>query len=293
MRFRPAIALILCLVPSCDAPPAGWRLSEVAAEQRDNRIPLGGLSAIEVSADGSTFVALTDRGQVVEGRLERNAGELAALRVARLRQLDDDGGTLIHEFKIDSEGLAIGPHGTRHISFEGPARVYRDGATLDRLPDPPDHAALEDNTGYEALAVDAQGRLLTLAEQSRDTDFPLFRYENGAWSRIARIQREGRYRPVGADVGPDGQFYLLERSFFFGFRNRVRRFDLTAPADAPRPGTIIWHGDSGLNRNLEGLAVWHDGAGALRLTMVADDNFMALLRNVVTEVTLASPAPEE
>ena len=39
----------------------------------------------------------------------------------------------------------------------------------------------------------------------------------------------------------------------------------------------------GLHDNLEGLSVWRDGAGDIRLTMVSDDNFIALQRTELVE----------
>jgi hypothetical protein len=38
--------------------------------------------------------------------------------------------------------------------------------------------------------------------------------------------------------------------------------------------------------NLEGLSVWQDAAGALRLTLVADDNFLFFLGTEVVEFTV-------
>jgi hypothetical protein len=50
-------------------------------------------------------------------------------------------------------------------------------------------------------------------------------------------------------------------------------------------------GDHG---NLEGLAVWRDTDGLLRLTMVSDDNFLSFLPGEIVEYVLstgvASPA---
>lgn len=39
----------------------------------------------------------------------------------------------------------------------------------------------------------------------------------------------------------------------------------------------------GRHGNLEGLAVWQDAEGAIRLTMVADNNFRAFQRSEIVE----------
>src|SRR5690606_34680041 len=98
--------------------------------------------------------------------------------------------------------------------------------------------------------------------------FPVFRFRNGAWDQPFTLPRRGGFLPVGADIGPDGRFYLLERelSSIFGFKSRVRRFDLS---ETGLTGEVtLLETASGTHDNLEGLAVWRDGAGAIRLTMI-------------------------
>lgn len=90
---------------------------------------------------------------------------------------------------------------------------------------------------------------------------------------------------MGADIGPDGRFYLLEREFTgVGFRSRVRRFDMSDTA-LTNEITLI---ESHLLRhdNLEGISVWRDAAGALRLTMISDDNFNFFQRTELVEYTV-------
>ena len=102
---------------------------------------------------------------------------------------------------------------------------------------------------------------------------PVSRFVRGAWRKPFRIASDGEFLPVGADIGPDGRFYLLERKFdgLFGFASRVRRFDMTP--DGLAGDTILITTTAGTHDNLEGLAVWPDPAGAMHLTMSSDDNF--------------------
>ena len=82
---------------------------------------------------------------------------------------------------------------------------------------------------------------------------------------------------MGADFGPDGWFYLLERQFTgYGFRSRVRRFDVA--------GDTVHHEEKLLESpalrhdNLEGISVWRADDGTIRMTMVSDDNFRPFLQ---------------
>jgi hypothetical protein len=133
--------------------------------------------------------------------------------------------------------------------------------------------------------MDAAGVLYTLPEVSLRPDgtAPLFRFDGARWDVAALIPADGRFLPVGADFGPDGRLYLLERQFFGlgGFASRVRRIEL-GEGGVVSDETLI-ETPPGSFANLEGIAVWRDGGGALRLTLISDDNFMAVLGTEVVE----------
>ncbi len=115
----------------------------------------------------------------------------------------------------------------------------------------------------------------------------LFRFRDGRWDVAGLLPMDGKFLPVGADFGPDGRLYLLERQFFGlgGFASRVRRVELAA--DGVIADETLIQTPPGSFVNLEGIAVWRDAAGVLRLTMVSDDNFMAVLGTEVVEFRVA------
>ncbi|MEL7183193.1 MAG: esterase-like activity of phytase family protein, partial [Pseudomonadota bacterium] len=130
-------------------------------------------------------------------------------------------------------------------------------------------------------ASDAEGRLYAIPERSGDLarPFPVYRRTGTTWEQPFTLRRDGRYLVAGADVGPDGRLYLLERQFaLVGFRTRVRSFTLTGEDERLELETAV-----GTHDNLEGLCVWTDGAGRLRLTMVSDDNQNAIQRTEFVE----------
>ncbi len=251
----------------------------------------GGFSGLEVDADGQGFTAISDRGLILSGRFTRAAGRItgvAADAPALLRGID---GARQSKAGGDSEGLALDADGRIFVSFEGGNRVWTyltpDAAT--RMPRPEAFRQMQGNSGLEALAIDHRGRLFTLPERSGrlDRPFPVWRFD-GAWSQPFAIPRDGGFKPVGADFGPDGRFYLLERLFSgFGFRTRVRVFTLTESGVTSEETLLTTR----LRRhdNLEGIAVWRDGDGLIRLTMVSDDNFRAFQRTEFVEYRLGAP----
>ncbi|MFM2390729.1 MAG: hypothetical protein RLZZ437_2284 [Pseudomonadota bacterium] len=253
----------------------------------------GGLSAIELSDDGLSFTAISDRSTLFSGRFERSAdGAIQAVSNVVAHRLQGPNGRPLDSAHDDSEGLALLDNGTFYISQEGPARVLRftgPDAAAEVLPQHPDFAAMQVNSALETLAVNGNGTLFTLPERSGalDRPFPVYRFANGHWSKPLAIPRVGAYLPTGADFGPDGRLYILERRFegIAGFQNRVRRFAITG--DTIESDETVLETYLGQHGNLEGLSVWRDADGSLRLTMVSDDNFRFFLRTTLVEYAIA------
>ena len=255
----------------------------------------GGFSGIEMNPDGTRFHALSDRGTIRWGSVERDsAGRIRAMNTAGVAPLRDaHGAPLKGGYLADSEGLAIGPDGALWISFEGLTRVVRydtPDSPAKPLPSPPAFKQMQRNSSLEALAITADGTILTLPERSGllTRPFPVWRYKDGNWDQPFSIPRSGAWLPVAADIGPDGRLYLLERDFkgLLGFLSRVRRFDLT---DSGVENEVTLLESRALQYdNLEGLTVWDDGLG-IRLTMISDDNFHFLQRTELVEYRVIDP----
>ena len=224
-----------------------------------------------------------DGAQIVRGQIHRRDGVIDGLRKWEFTSLrGTTGGRMERPFR-DSEGLAIAADGTAYVSFEWMHRVwsYPDIEGPARpLPLHRDFGGFAGNAGLEALAIDAGGTLYALPDRSGGLTepFPVYRYRDGTWDKPCSIERRGEFLPVGADFGPDGLFYLLERRFLgvFGLQSRVRRFLIegdTIGQEQTLFETAPWTHD-----NLEGIAVWRDSEGFIRLTMISDDNGRAPLQ---------------
>lgn len=249
----------------------------------------GGFSGLELTADGSGFTALSDRGTLRWGSIHRDRqGRIRELSTAGHARLQDSNGTPLKPGYLgDAEGLAIDRQGRIFVSFEGLDRIARyddPDSPADPIPRADWFRKLRRNLGLEALAITDTGDLLTIPEAWPDegNGFPVWRYRGGAWSNPFHLPRDDAWAPVGADIGPDGRLYVLERHFrgLRGFQSRVRRYEFGEDYAGP-PETLI---ETSLLQfdNLEGIAVWADGQG-IRITMISDDNFLFLQRTELVE----------
>ncbi|MGV8985650.1 MAG: esterase-like activity of phytase family protein [Cypionkella sp.] len=269
-------------------PPDGF-LQDITFHGRGKLF--GGFSALQMTADGARFIALSDHGAFVTGQFDRDAtGRIVAIHTGTVTPLAGPTGKPLVKGMTDSEGLAIASDGTAYVSFEGPARVQRYahlGASSTTLPSPRAFARMPHNRALEALALASDGTLYTIPEISAGTSkpFPVYRFRNAAWDQPFTLPRRGPFLISDATFGPDGRFYVLEREFLGlgGFATRIRRFDMT-DAGLTHERTVL-QTEPGTHDNLEGLAVWRDAKG-LRVTIISDNNFLAFFRSQIVEYRL-------
>lgn len=303
MPKRPVFALtagmvlVLGLQGSASQPFAAGFLSAFTWSMSDDRF--GGFSGIEMADDGMSFLALSDRGGWTRGTITRDAqGLITGIDARPIRLLRGRFEAPLDDGRNDSEGLAVAPDGSVYVSFENVARVLRydsiDGPARN-LPTPREFGRLQSNSALEALAIGPDGTLYTLPERSGELDrpFPVWRFRNGKWDQPFDLRRDGGYLAVGADIGPDGRFYLLEREFhgILGFSSRIRSFALSD--DGLSDERTELQSGIGQHDNLEGISVWQDATGAIRLTMIADDNYNFFQKTELVEYRIAPPSPQQ
>jgi hypothetical protein len=271
MRTR-LVAIALSLVPA-------WASAETlefvgAIDWKTESVV--GISGLEVSRDGATFVGVTDHGWWVEGQFDRRDAAIVSVDIEQVRPIIEHDGWPVSSRRVgdwsDAEGLAIADDGTAYISYERWARVSR----FDTVNTPAsyirahetfyDHA---DNWELEAVAVSPEGVAYAFSEKPLPDGFPIYRLDtNDLWQIDGYLREEDIFAIVGADFADDGSLYLLERKLVVGFwwQSRIRRVRLDGREDV-----VLWTSNRGDFGNLEGISVWYDDDG-LRLTLVSDNN---------------------
>lgn len=289
MRRRLAVGLILLFLVAVQAP--GWRGSGNAEQVRhtvwkEGTDGFGGFSGFVLHRDGQRFTAITDAGSLAEGELLSSGG----VRLDRLALLRNAAGHIYLEHAGDAEGLAIGADGTVFVSFEHRHMVTRFAPERTGgvdLKSHPAFAGYADNGSLEALAIDASDRLYTMSEypDARPRSFRVFCFDGGVWRIVHRFPSRNRFRVVGADIGGDGRFYVLERRItLIGFQSRIRRWTI---ADGLwHSEETIWQSNAGEYQNLEGISISHPTPDTLRVTMIGDDNFLALLSTEIVQIDI-------
>lgn len=300
MYRRIAVALIASLIVFANPTKVPFaRASEALSyAQLDGafrwQIPkrwFGGFSAIEVYENGQRFIALSDRGYVVEGAFSREQGSISGIYdVSRTRVLRPEGHFAKQTGWRDSEGLARFPDGNLVMSFEGEHRLERftaPGALPREMPWHDEFDDMKVNGGFEAVAVDDKGLIFAMPEVpiAEEDAIQVYVLEDESWGRAFTLSRDKQFQPVGADIGPDGRLYILERGFNgLGFRTRARSFDISSGEATSEK--LLFSRSVGKHDNLEGISVWQDNDGAIRLTMISDDNFRFLQRTEFVEYVL-------
>ena len=246
----------------------------------------GGFSGLELTDDGKRFVAITDRGRMISGTLQRDGAQITDIAAGPFVFLHNAAGEVLRLPDNDTEGLAVLRDGRTAIAFErdhGVQFFAEDGTPETPMMRDPIFDGLDTNASLEALAAGPDDALYAIPERSGRANwpFPVFHWRGGNWQRLFDIPRRGSFVVVGADIGPDGRLYLLERDFVvIGFRTRVRRFDLQGGAEVRLLQTGI-----GVHDNLEGISIWQDPDG-LRMTLISDDNFRRLQKTEFVEYRL-------
>ena len=271
---------------------AGLLLAEARFDDsfawRENDDDFGGFSGLHVYPDGERFLALSDRAFLFSGRFLRDGnGRIEGVTDVTKRPLPDEDGLPIRGIRGDSEGLAVAPDGRVYTSFEGVARVRiedQGNGLPRRLRRHPDFQDMQRNSALEALAIGPDGALYAIPERSGRVSRPfnVYRLRGNDWDIPLTIPRRGAFLVTGADIGPDGRLYVLERDFTgLGFRSRLRRFDMTGGSE-----DTLFEPRTGEHDNLEGISVWRDGSGALIATMISDDNFRWFQTTEILELRL-------
>jgi hypothetical protein len=264
----------------------------------------GGISAIRVNADGKGFLAVSDRGRWLRGRIVYASARPAGIADAEMAPiLGWDGKPLALRGWFDTESLAE-DGGTLYVGIERVNQIVRfdygkDGflARAEPIPVPPEVKSLPYNKGLEAMVfvpreMPLGGTLIAISERGLDDRGNIRAFLIGGPSPgNFAFTRSNDFDITDAAVTPAQELLILERSFSLlrGPAMRIRRFALSAIIPgAVLEGSVVFEADRNYQiDNMEGLAVHRSPEGETVLTLISDDNFNPLQRTLLLQFTLA------
>ena len=263
----------------------------------------GGLSGLRLDAKGERFIAISDKGSWFTGRIVYNGREMTGLDdVEASPMLGPDGKPITARGWFDSESIALdGP--MVYVGLERVNQVLRfdfargfTRATGEVVPLPPAARKLPFNKGLEALVMVPKrfalaGTLLAISERGLDAQGNILGFlVGGKTPGQFTVRRTDNFDVSDAVLLPSGDLLLLERKFSLlgGIGIRIRRIALASVAPgAVIDGPSIFDADLGNEiDNMEGIDAHVTPDGETVLTLVSDDNFSMIQRNLLMQFTL-------
>ncbi|CAN7605765.1 esterase-like activity of phytase family protein [Bradyrhizobium sp. LjRoot220] len=263
----------------------------------------GGLSGLRLDAKGERFIAISDKGGWFTGRIVYKGREMTGLDdVEASPILGPDGKPITARGWYDTEAVALDGANV-YVALERVNQILRfdfakgfTRAPGELVPLPLAARKLPFNKGIEALVTVPKGQplagtLIAFSERGLDGDGNIIGFLiGGRTPGQFSIRRTENFDVSDAVLLPSGQLLLLERKFSMlgGIGVRIRRIapNSIAPG-AVIDGPTIFNADLGSEiDNLEGIDAHVTDAGDTVLTLVSDDNFSMIQRNLLLQFTL-------
>jgi len=261
--------------------------------------PFGGISGIYVEPGGNRFIAVTDKGSWLRGRIIYRDGRPAGIADAEMAPiLGQDGRPLAARGWYDTESLAE-RDGVLYVGIERVEQIvrfdYRRDGLLARgkpVSVPADFKTLTYNRSLECVAAPQQGplagELIAVSEQSLDAAGNLRSFVLGT-NRVLRfsVKRTDEFDVSDCTILPPDDMLLLERrlSLARGITIRIRRVPLSSLKEgAVVDGCTMVEADLAYQiDNMEGISIHRTAGGETIITIVSDDNFSVLQRNLLLQ----------
>src|SRR6478735_2651135 len=227
----------------------------------------GGLSGLRLDAKGERFIAISDKGGWFTTEALALDGSLAYVGIERVNQM----------LRFDFAKGFTRAHG-------------------ELVPLPPAARKLPYNKGIEALVavpktLPLAGTLIAISERGLDAQGNILGFLiGGKTPGQFSIRRTENFDISDAVLLPSGALLLLERKFSWlgGIGIRIRRVPLASIVPgAVIDGPSIFEADLGDEiDNMEGIDAHVTPEGDTVLTLVSDDNFSLIQRNLLLQFTL-------
>ncbi|MEZ5775185.1 MAG: esterase-like activity of phytase family protein [Hyphomicrobiaceae bacterium] len=266
----------------------------------------GGISGLAVDGDTGRFLAVSDAGAWMRGRIAyRGSAPVGVEDLEIGPMLSREGKPLAREKDRDAEAIALVSgtleSGEALVAFEQNKRVGRFpvgkdglGAPQSYLPLPKDVQKLVANRSLESVVVlpagPMKGALVLIAERGSGAG------DRPGWVIAGKKVSEFRLADHGGfDVSdlaalPNGDIVVLERRFTWseGMRMRLRLVSQSELAPGAKvEGEELFSADQTFQiDNMEALAVHTDQRGASVLTIMSDDNFNFFQRTLLLQFSI-------
>lgn len=275
-------------------------------EMRSAHRAFGGISGMIMRPDGQHILAVTDNGSWLTGRITYQGGRPSGIADAELAPiLGADGKPLAGRGWFDVESVAQDGDAV-YVGIERVDRIVRfefgrDGvkARGAPIPLPSGFGNFKFNKSLECLAVVPRGlplagRILVVTENSLDDAGNIRAFVlNGSKTARFAVKKSGDFEVSDCAVLPPSSLLLLERKFSpaTGVAIRVRRLALASLADGKlADGPVLMEADMGYQiDNLEALGIHRNAQGETILTLMSDDNFSVIQRNILLQFALVEP----
>ena len=263
----------------------------------------GGLSGLRLDAKGERFIAISDKGGWFTGRIVYKGREMTGLDdVEASPMLGPDGKPITSRGWFDTEALALDgslvyvglERVNQMLRFDFAKGFTRAHGELIQLP--LGVRKLPYNKGIEALVVVPKGlplagTLIAISERGLDAQGNITAFLIGGKTlALFSVRRTENFDVSDAVLLPSGGLLLLERKFSWlgGIGIRIRRIALASIAPgAVVDGPSIFEADLGHEiDNMEGIDAHVTPEGETVLTLVSDDNFSMIQRNLLLQFTL-------
>jgi hypothetical protein len=263
----------------------------------------GGWSDLNMSLDGRTLTAVSDRGAWLTATVEYDGdGNLGGVTNARLGVLRDLAGMpLTARGWREAEGLAQLADGSWLVSFERHHRLWR-YPTLSAKPvvvdSPAEMTKQPASGGIKALAALADGRLVAISQN----------YSLGPGKVVGWIGQPavggsykwqdfnltvpGLFRPTSMAQLPDGSLVVLESAFDTAARTRCRLVRIAASdlvaGNTVRGSELATLARPYLVENFEAVSTTRGRHGEILIWLLSNDDFNPLQRNLLLQFELAA-----
>ncbi len=263
----------------------------------------GGLSGLRLDPKGERFIAISDKGSWFTGRIVYRGREMTGIDdVEASPLLGPDGKPITARGWFDSESIALDGSFV-YVALERVNQLLRydfskgfTRALGEIVPLPPAARKLPFNKGLEALVMVPKGQplagtLIAISERGLDAQGNILGFLIGGKNPGQfSLRRSENFDVSDATLLPSGELLVLERKFSWvgGIGIRIRSVPLKSVVPgAVVDGLVIFTADLGNEvDNMEGIDSHVTPEGDTVITMVSDDNFSMIQRNLLLQFTL-------